>query len=192
MPDTNLPWDERLRRDPTAPDEVFARYAERLARIAEKHLSGRLAGRLDPEDITQSVFRTFFRRSEAGQFRIDSSAQLWSLLVRITVMKARANGRFHSAGKRNAAAEAGDDGAMIAAVPDAEPGPEEGAIFADQVAALLAGLPPSFARILELRMAGDSIQQIADATGLTKHSVDRDLKVLQKRLEKLVSSGGQS
>ncbi len=35
---------------------------------------------------------TFFRRTTTGEFQIDSSAQLWQLLARITVRKARAAG----------------------------------------------------------------------------------------------------
>ena len=50
---------------------------------------------MDADDIVQSVFRTFFRRAQAGEFRIDSSAQLWQLLVRITVLKAQ-----HQAGRK--------------------------------------------------------------------------------------------
>src|SRR4051794_20041585 len=56
---------------------IFDRYAARLACYAERHLSRKLAARLDGEDVVQSVFRTFFRRSAAGQFQIDGSNQLW-------------------------------------------------------------------------------------------------------------------
>src|SRR4051794_5340188 len=96
--------------DPHAAEALFALYARRLTRIAEEHLSARLAGRLDGSDVVQSVFRTFFRRSAEGEFRIDSSAQLWRLLVRITLLKARAKGRHHTAGIRNVRAEAGVGG----------------------------------------------------------------------------------
>jgi ECF sigma factor len=88
-----------------AAEKLFARYAQRLTRLAEQHLSRKLAGRLDGEDVVQSVFRTFFRRSATGEFRIDSSAQLWQLLVKITLLKARAKARYHTADKRDAGAE---------------------------------------------------------------------------------------
>ena len=72
----------RLREgDPKGADELFAQYARRLTRVAEQHLTRKLAGRIDGEDVVQSVFRTFFRRSAEGEFRIDGSAQLcacWS------------------------------------------------------------------------------------------------------------------
>jgi RNA polymerase sigma-70 factor (ECF subfamily) len=162
---------------------VFTRYAARLVRVAEQHLSRRLAGRLDGEDVVQSVFRTFFRRSEAGEFRIDSSAQLWRLLVRITVLKARAKGRYHTAGRRDAQAEAGGDpDAFLAAVCGTEPGPAEAAALVDQIDSLLRGLSDVHARVLELRLCGDKITEIAARLGLSRQGVHRMLNLLQGRL----------
>src|SRR5262245_16859408 len=73
--------------DQVAAGQLFDRYAARLTQIAGQHLSRKLAGREDGEDVVQSVFRTFFRRSTEGHFQIDSSAQLWRLLVKITLQK---------------------------------------------------------------------------------------------------------
>src|ERR1043166_1704545 len=99
------PIPELLKRsragDQQAASQPFERYARELTRVAEQHLSRKLAGRLDGEDVVQSVFRTFFRRSAAGEFRIDNSAQLWRLLVQITLRKAQAKGRHHQAEMRN-------------------------------------------------------------------------------------------
>ena len=54
---------KRLRGgDPRAAEELFARYAERLVRLAQRHLGRKVATREDGEDVVQSVFRTFFRR----------------------------------------------------------------------------------------------------------------------------------
>src|SRR4051812_45025103 len=87
---------QRFRRgDEEAAALLFRRYALRLTRVAEQHLGRKLAGRLDGEDVVQSVFRTFFRRSAAGEFSIDGSGQLWRLLVQITLCKARAKARYH-------------------------------------------------------------------------------------------------
>ena len=65
-------WLQRWRSgDAQAAEQLFTRYARRLTGLAEQHLSRKLAGRLDGEDVVQSVFRTFFRRSAAGEFRIE-------------------------------------------------------------------------------------------------------------------------
>ena len=104
------------------------------------------------------------------------------LLVMLTVRKARAKGRYHSADKRNPAAEAGPDAPDLDRLGDREPGPDEAAEFADQIAAVLDGLSVEHARVLEMRLAGDTVTQIADALALTRQSVYRMLDLLQARL----------
>src|SRR5439155_22421310 len=98
---------QRLRAgDPRAAELLFARDARRLTRLDDEHLSRRVARREDGEDVVQSVFRTFFRRSAAGEFQIDASAPLWRLLVTFTLRKAQAKGRYHTASPRDVGAEA--------------------------------------------------------------------------------------
>src|SRR5207302_731041 len=87
--------------DPQATEELFARYAERLVRLARQHLGRKIASREDPQDVVQSVLRTFFRRCKAGEFQIDTSGELWRLLVKITVRKAHAKIRYHTAQQRH-------------------------------------------------------------------------------------------
>src|SRR5438034_4074023 len=45
--------------DPEAARQLFEQYVDRLVALARRRLSRNLAGRVDPEDIVQSVFRTF-------------------------------------------------------------------------------------------------------------------------------------
>src|SRR5262245_38849503 len=56
--------------DEEAARQVVDRYIDRLVALARQRLSQRLASRVDPEDVVQSVFRTFFVRVRAGQFHI--------------------------------------------------------------------------------------------------------------------------
>src|SRR5262249_43862438 len=141
--------------DQQAAELLFARYAARLTQVAEKHLSRKVAAREGGEDVVQSVFRTFFRRSAEGQFQIDTSAQLWRLLVKITVQKVRTRGRYHAAKKRNAAAEVqSEDDSWVAEALAGEPDPAEAAALVDLMEALLQGMPPLYCRVLELRLQG--------------------------------------
>jgi RNA polymerase sigma factor (sigma-70 family) len=176
-------WGERLRgTDPAAAEEVFARYARRLTGLAERHLSRKLAGRVDGEDVMQSALRTFFRRCKRGDFRIDSSAQLWRLLVRITLMKARAQGRYHCADKRNVGAESlegGDD--RVREQTGKESDPADAAALAEQIEALLRGLPPLYGEVLERRLEGQEVAEVARELGVSRQTVYRMLDLLQKR-----------
>jgi RNA polymerase sigma factor (sigma-70 family) len=175
--------------DPRAADEIFARYAQRLTCLAGQQLSRKLAARLDGADVVQSVFRTFFRRSAAGEFRIDTSDELWRLLVQITLQKARAYGRQHTAGLRDVAAEAPGGGAelLMKAVAH-DPGPEEAAALIDQIEELLRGLPALYRVLLELRLAGHSVSDIATRLGISRRTVHRGLNLLQQRLTRSAAS----
>jgi RNA polymerase sigma-70 factor (ECF subfamily) len=187
--DQPVPAAELLQRlrggDAQAAEALFARYARELVRVAERHLSQKLAGRVDGEDVVQSVFRTFFRRSAAGEFRVDASDQLWRLLVTITLRKARAKGRFHTAAQRDAGAEAGGDAGLFEAAAR-EPGPDDAAALVDQIEALLQGLPPLYARLLDLKLQGHTVVDVAAELGVSRQTVHRALNLLQERLAESV------
>ena len=76
--------------DQAAAAAVFRRFATRLAGLAGAKLDARLRGKVDPDDVLQSVYRSFFGRHAAGQFDFDGWDGLWSLLTTITVRKCAA------------------------------------------------------------------------------------------------------
>jgi RNA polymerase sigma-70 factor (ECF subfamily) len=168
--------------DPQAAEEIFARYAQRLTCLAQQQLGRKLAPRFDGADVVQSVFRTFFRRSAAGEFRIDSSGELWRLLVQITLQKARAYGRHHTAGVRDVAAEAPGGAAFLIEAVAHEPGPEEAAALVDQIQELLRGLPDLYYDLLRLRLEGHSVSDTAARLGVSRRTVHRGLHLLRQRL----------
>lgn len=168
--------------DAQAAEQLFKAYAQRLTHLAEKHLSQKLSGRLDGSDVVQSVFRTFFRRSANGEFQIDSSGQLWRLLVKITLMKVRERSRQQTAQKRTPSAEAADSASWLAEAMGREPGPDEALALLDQLEALLRGLQPQFGQVLEMRLQGHSVAEIAAHLGLSRQAIYRMLDLLQHRL----------
>jgi DNA-directed RNA polymerase specialized sigma24 family protein len=177
----------RLRaNDPRAADEVYAVYAQRLTRLAERHLSRRVAQREDGEDVVQSALRTFFRRQSEGEFRLDSNDELWRLLARITLMKARAKARRHTAAARDVGAEAGGDAWWLDTLAR-EPGVDDAILLMDQIDSLLSGLPDVFRDLLELRLRGDHVTYIARNLGLSRQTIYEMLKRLRARLERSAS-----
>jgi RNA polymerase sigma-70 factor, ECF subfamily len=178
---------------PTGDDQaaraVFDRYSERLVRLANQNLSRKLAGRIDGEDVVQSVFRTFFRRGTKGEFHIDSSAQLWQLLVKITILKARAKARHHTAGMRDASAERPVEvGGAGAFDPSArEPGPGDAVELLDQIDVLLSDLPPLYGEMLGLRLQGRNVTDVADELKVSRQTVHRAMNLLQERLTRMES-----
>jgi RNA polymerase sigma-70 factor (ECF subfamily) len=182
MPNPDQPRDlvAQLRDGDPRAVEAFQGYADRLARLAEQHLSRKVAGRLDGEDVVQSVFRTFFRRCSQGEFQIDTSAQIWRLLVTLTLRKARAQARRHLAGKRDAAAEV-HEGGELAEAASQEPGPAEAAELVDQIEGLLRGLPDLYSEVLQRRLQGQAVADIAAALAVSRQTVYRALELLQRR-----------
>src|SRR5262245_2728151 len=168
--------------DAAASEQLFARYATRLARLAERHLSAEVAARADAEAIVQSVFRTFFRRHARGELRIDSSAELWRLLVTITLREVRTQARRHTAGIRDVAAEVRDSQPPLAAALSREPGPGEAALLMEEIDALLRGLPERYGEVLRLRLEGYAVAEIAARLALCRQTVYRALDLLQQRL----------
>jgi RNA polymerase sigma-70 factor (ECF subfamily) len=92
-------------RDNEANQKLFEQYSQRLVRLAGNHIHPALIKRFDGEDVVQSVFRTYFRRQDAGEFAIEHTQQLWKLLVTITLCKTRSYARRHTADRRDARAE---------------------------------------------------------------------------------------
>lgn len=170
--------------DPLAARQVHDRYAERLVRLAERQLHRRLAGRLDGEDVVQSVFRTFFARYARGEFHLDAAGDLWRLLAGITQNKARQQARRHTAERRDVRIEAPDPDALVAGTVSDEPGPEDAVVLVDEIEALLIDLPPTYGEILSFRLEGLPRAEIARRLGVSRQTVIRALAVLQGRLER--------
>jgi|SRR5271157_683766 len=122
-----------------------------------------------------------------GEFKIDSSAQIWKLPVRITLLKARAKGRFHSAGMRDVGAENQGGDAQLRKAVTHEPGPVEAVALVDEIEALLRGLPPLYSNMLEMRLRGCSVVEIATHLDVSRRTVERALNLLQQRLAKAAS-----
>jgi len=70
--------------DQDAAQEIFDRYFQRLIGLAHSRLSEKLGRKVDADDIVQSALRSFFVRSQEGQYAIERSGDLWKLLAVIT------------------------------------------------------------------------------------------------------------
>ncbi len=172
------------RPDDQEADAIFARYSERLAALASRNLSAKLRTRIDGEDIAQSVLRTFFRRSENGEFQLDESTDLWKLLVKITINKVHNRARHHSADKRNIDRESENaEGDRMEYLMSSEPGPQEAAELAEQLAQLLVGLPPAHQEIFSLVVQGYSRTEVAEKMSLSRMTVHRVLDLLRVKLQ---------
>jgi RNA polymerase sigma-70 factor (ECF subfamily) len=177
-------------RSQGAATEVFERFAERLIELARARLGPRLRQKMDPDDIVQSVFKSFFRRQGAGQFDFEGWGGLWGLLVTLTVRKCGRRAEEFYAARRDVRREVRPVGSLDGSMtptdtPTNEPTPEEAAILTELVEQLMSSLDQRGREVLTLRLQGYSVAEIGDRIGRTQRTVQRTLEQIKARLERL-------
>jgi RNA polymerase sigma-70 factor (ECF subfamily) len=178
--------------DEEAARQVVDRYLDRLVGLARQRLSQRLASRVDPEDVVQSVFRTFFGRVKAGRFHLEDQDDLCKLLMRITVHKVLRQVEYHTANKRNPNLETEQGNRSqerLTELLDREPSPEAAVAFIDHLESLLKKMRPQDRQILEMRMQGYSNEEIATKLDI-KH--DRTIRRVFERIRDQAEQVGLS
>ena len=183
---TPAPSDRSLVRrvadgNPSAADELYHRYADRIRSLVRAELSRSLARRLDPDDIVQSVFRRFFVATGRGRYHLPTDADLWNLFVTITLNRLRSAERFHRAAKRDVHRSV--DAAALAAVADDETGTLDRA-----VADALDLLPDTHREVVQLRLDGWEVAELANRIGRSKRTVERMLQEARERLDTILAS----
>ena len=165
--------------------ELFQRYANQLIELARTRLSARLNRRLDPEDVVLSAYRSFFAGCRRGQFEIERGGDLWRLLVAMTLRKLYRQVKRNLRQKRSVRKErpaanpfSGMEPRMLAR----EPSPVESVALADELEQVMAPLEPLQRRMLELRLQGYNLLEIAAATQRTERTVRRVLEMIKERL----------
>jgi RNA polymerase sigma-70 factor (ECF subfamily) len=144
---------------------------------------------VDPEDIVQSVFRTFFQRVQEGRFDFADPDDLGKLLVRITVHKTLRQVAFHKAAKRDPNLEVGQGTETQQSweeVLDAEPSPEQAVAFIDELESFLTRLRPQDRQILEMRLQGWSNDEICQKLNI----YDRKIRRVIERIRGLAEQEG--
>jgi len=164
-----------------AATELHQRYAERLLKLAEGQLGGRVQRREDADDVVQSVFRTFFRRAAHGEYSVQHSGALWQLLMHITQRKICRVRRRHHAAKRDVSVEV-DLAPSVADLAARIPSHEEQAALLDELEHLLVGLAPWQAEIVHVFLEGRSIADIGREVRRSRSTVRRVLNRVIQRL----------
>ena len=171
--------------EPDAAAQLFHRYLRRLCRLAQTRIGARLASRVDPEDVVMSAYRSFFISARAGRFWIKESGDLWALLAKITLRKLYRSAAHHSAELRAIQRETRSVHAaelhewMISEQPDVE----DAVALADEVENVLRNLPPQHRRIVELRLQGELMADIARDVDVSERTVRRMLSDLETQLQ---------
>ena len=170
---------------------VFERYAARLVGLARQSLNSRLQRKVDPEDVVQSAYKSFFLRQRQSDWAIDGWDGLWGLLTLITLRKCADRAEYYGAEKRDLGRElpstTTDSGTFLTDLAlDREPRPDEAMLLTETVQALFQDIDdPDERTILELSLQGYSAAEICEQTGRAERSVRRFRERAKKRLERM-------
>ncbi|HVA51319.1 MAG TPA: RNA polymerase sigma factor [Pirellulales bacterium] len=170
---------------------LFERFTRRLIGLARTRLDSAVGGRVDPEDVVQSAYKSFFVRLSRGDFQLDDWGNAWGVLTTITLRKCGHRIEYLRAACRNIALEAASpaspDDSVAAWEPIARgPTPAEAISLAELVERLLDGLDARDRQIELLRLQGFTEQEIAVQVGRTDRTVRNVLARTRARLERLL------
>lgn len=211
----NSNWIQQLKQPDTrdqAAEAIFEFYSDQLLSLVRRQLSDKLASRVDPEDILQSVFGSFFCRP----FDLQDARGMFALLVEICLNKTRDAARFHQREKRDVRREGVGGGPVehasngirhalekrrASATPatPSEMVDSDDSLFdeeslrqmasgatAEQAAIVIEmfeSLPNDLQQILNWRLDGLTETEIAERIGKTRRTVTRKLALIYDRLK---------
>jgi RNA polymerase sigma factor (sigma-70 family) len=161
-----------------------------VRRVASSRLSGKMPQRIDPEDVVQSAYRSFFANARAERYESQRGGDLWQLLVTITLHKLNDQMKNSRRAKRamNREHHFGSEDSLLGIQPQVlsqEPSPVAAVALVDAVEHIMRRLEPPQRRILELRLQGCNLAEIAAEVGRSESTVARVLDRVKRLLEQL-------
>jgi RNA polymerase sigma-70 factor (ECF subfamily) len=172
---------------PEAAKAIYERYAGRLRALARAKCSAQLNRRVDAEDIVQSVFRRFFQAAARGNYEVPDGEDLWDLLLVITTNRIHTEEAFHRAAKRDIRKTDEMDFNEPHRAPRAGQEALSEAFLELSLKEILERLTPAYRGVVELRMAGYEVAEIAQLVGRSKRTVERLLQEARAQLTNLLA-----
>lgn len=176
--------------DASAASEVFHRYSGQLIQLAQQRLNWRLRRKLDPEDVVQSAFQSFFRMHSEEQTHFENWAALWGLLSLITLRKCGRKLEYFKAACRDIDQENStlmnarmlEDSRTDWEAIASDPTPAQAAILTDTLEVVLSKLNEQEHRVATMCLQGYSVSEISATIGRSDRTVERILERLEADL----------
>ncbi|HEV3202845.1 MAG TPA: RNA polymerase sigma factor [Gemmataceae bacterium] len=172
--------------DQDAATQLYTRYVTRLRALAKAKCSTALSRRLDADDIVQSVFRMFFQGVRQGFYDVPAGDDLWKLLLVMSLNKIRTKGAYHRAAKRDVRLTNTIEDADTPFENHSASGYQSQGLMEIVVKEALEHLDPRQREMVEMRVQGLEIAEIADMTGRSKRTVERNLQEVRDKLRNLL------
>jgi DNA-directed RNA polymerase specialized sigma24 family protein len=170
--------------------QLWERYFDKLVRLAGSRLPGHTRRAFDEEDVALSAFQSFCDGVTRGQFpNLADRDDLWRLLATITTRKVIGSLRHQGRKKRGGGRIVGESALMdcadmaipvLADLLSREPTPEAALEFTDTCDSLFERLEdPTLKWVALQKLEGHSSDEIAQALGTTRRTIDRKLCLIR-------------
>jgi RNA polymerase sigma-70 factor (ECF subfamily) len=121
-----------------------------------------------------------------GHYTIPDGEEIWKLLLVIALNKVRAVGAFHRAAKRDVRRTSGGEAFDRAVESHHGRGEDALSLLRMVVEELLQSQPEAHRRMIELRIEGHEVNEIAATVQRSKRSVERVLQDFRQKLDALI------
>jgi RNA polymerase sigma-70 factor, ECF subfamily len=180
----------RTGEDDAAARAVFQRFTSQLIALARRRFGAAFKHKVDPEDLVQSAYKSFFRCHGEGKLAVDSWDSMFGLLTVITLRKCADRVAYYRAECRDTTREASaapgaDDQVPWLETLGREPTPLEEAMLNETVEQLLAGLDEEERPVIELSLLGYTTREISQQLGRAERTVRRLRERARSRLERM-------
>jgi RNA polymerase sigma factor (sigma-70 family) len=137
----------------------------------------------------QSAYRSFFAKARHDAIELEPNGDLWQLLVTITLHKLHNQMKRATAQKRAAQKEQsfGSEDSLLGwrSLPLSEdPSPVEALALVEFVEQVMGSLEPAERRILEMRLQGYTLKEVAAEVRCSERTVRRALAEIKVRLQR--------
>jgi RNA polymerase sigma factor (sigma-70 family) len=182
--------------DREAAGDLYTRYFQKLAGLACRHLGEKLQGRMDPEDLVQTAFRSILMAAKKRTPLLADDADFWKWMVSVALNKIFKKIKYESAQCRNPTREKGPspsadfDRSLAEMLSSRQPGVEDVLEFSDLVETLLQRLGSRQGAVLLCRLDGQQYQEIAKEFGVDERTIRRDMTEIRRVAEEL--TGGSA
>lgn len=166
--------------DNDAATQFYHRHASGLLDIAKQRIAVFLQSQVDPEDIVQSVFKSFFKRASNGEYVAPEGADLFNLLTVIAMRKINAKADYLQSQRRDVRKQCQvDDLDVIQSTST-----DNLALFelCSTIDELLSEVSEVQQEIIRRRLEGYSIEDISEKCGRSRRTVERELQAFRDRL----------
>ncbi len=178
---------QRMRAgDQEAAAMIFGRHLPRLVAMARVRSVDSARGKEDPEDVVQSVYRSFLRTDRSSPYELDDWDGLWAILALILARKCSDRRAYWGAARRDPRRESApgvDQNGVPGGEPDhRSPSPHEVVAFRETLDHLIAQFRPDQREVAGSILQGFDPATIAGRCGCSERTVGRVVRRIKHLL----------